>query len=141
MTIPNCISTHTPHAGRNDISKTPKNIGFISTHTPHAGRNENCQTADGIIRISTHTPHAGRNDIVNKQFVPDKDFNSHAPCGAQLASSVRESDRIRSNFNSHAPCGAQPVISLYEPSAYENFNSHAPCGAQRQARMEAFREE
>ena len=32
------ISTHTPHAGRDDVIHMPVKTFSISTHTPHAGR-------------------------------------------------------------------------------------------------------
>ena len=104
------ISTHTPHAGRNpepvkipvepeiDFNSHapcgaqhyfPLDVDFfrdrISTHTPHAGRNDDTQDEGWKKIISTHTPHAGRNfksyEIKN---IHELNFNSHAPCGAQL---------------------------------------------------------
>ena len=33
---------------------------FISTHTPHAGRDNSCTFRVKCAQISTHTPHAGR---------------------------------------------------------------------------------
>ena len=56
------ISTHTPLAGRDEVS-CPQMIELfkISTHTPLAGRDTESVvgTMSGII-ISTHTPLAGR---------------------------------------------------------------------------------
>ena len=42
------------------MPKLTLKILLISTHTPHAGRDENMDILDRIIKISTHTPHAGR---------------------------------------------------------------------------------
>ena len=84
--IPDRISTHTPHAGRNlnyirywqangefqltrpmrgaTLSPTPlSSRANISTHTPHAGRNAQARGCSAPQSISTHTPHAGRNPI------------------------------------------------------------------------------
>ena len=33
---------------------------FVSTHTPHAGRDEFGLKGFAIVVVSTHTPHAGR---------------------------------------------------------------------------------
>ena len=41
------------------ITVTRKDIE-ISTHTPHAGRDEELFDSFTVIDISTHTPHAGR---------------------------------------------------------------------------------
>ena len=85
-TADRCISTHTPHAGRNAKYRS---LFFtccsISTHTPHAGRNIIGYQDNGKPkRISTHTPHAGRNIQKKKGNTSDlANFNSHAPCGAQ----------------------------------------------------------
>ena len=78
------ISTHTPHAGRDDAGQVASVLFFISTHTPHAGRDAN---AAGYLqltaRISTHTPHAGRDKMYSNPLALFKNFNSHAPCGAR----------------------------------------------------------
>ena len=55
----------------------------ISTHTPHAGRNKLIKNIFFLHIISTHTPHAGRNDLRVGFFTFARNFNSHAPCGAQ----------------------------------------------------------
>ena len=76
-------------------------------------------------------------------------FNSHAPCGAQLnkfqekrvtyfiSTHTPHAGRNLStsvlvfhtlHFNSHAPCGAQQLLD--RKNSAKNFNSHAPCGAQ-----------
>ena len=54
----------------------------ISTHTPHAGRDDERLAHPKIDDISTHTPHAGRDDVFYTVSVGVDNFNSHAPCGA-----------------------------------------------------------
>ena len=94
------ISTHTPHAGRDDrvlflrndaifqltrpMRGATSDITFsvngvrISTHTPHAGRDhiqiETCE--DG--KISTHTPHAGR-DLICFPWQTATHISTHTP--------------------------------------------------------------
>ena len=124
------ISTHTPHAGRDNSpsSKYPKSL-MISTHTPHAGRdswiwscsncNDNfyshapcgarhvCDVVPTALQfISTHTPHAGRDADGNVCAYQRIDFYSHAPCGARQSLFLAASAAL--NFYSHAPCGARP---------------------------------
>ena len=59
------ISTHTPHARRDQVNKQFQDgtIG-ISTHTPHARRDTAGTSKIMANGISTHTPHARRD---NKQ--------------------------------------------------------------------------
>ena len=76
------ISTHTPHAGRDDKGNPRIEVRIISTHTPHAGRDQNLSDFLWTILISTHTPHAGRDGPPDAEEPISKDFNSHAPRGA-----------------------------------------------------------
>ena len=46
------------------ITVTRKDIE-ISTHTPHAGRDEELFDSFTVIDISTHTPHAGRDALIH----------------------------------------------------------------------------
>ena len=55
-----CISTHTPHAGRDNTFYMMDRDDDISTHTPHAGRDVLPLRLRHYLKISTHTPHAGR---------------------------------------------------------------------------------
>ena len=99
------ISTHTPHARRDDLLNLVEDLATISTHTPHARRDS--ATHQGIFqifsflltrlmrgvtkkpdsagidrRISTHTPHA-RRDMVAMEKIPGFfHFYSHASCEA-----------------------------------------------------------
>ena len=59
------ISTHTPHAGRDDGLLEWVTNCSISTHTPHAGRDLCSKSMQFFLRISTHTPHAGRDGNIS----------------------------------------------------------------------------
>ena len=88
---------------------------MISTHTPHAGRDEIVGYTPAEIGISTHTPHAGR-DTQSDIFYPWKrNFNSHAPCGARHRG--RGCGCALEDFNSHAPCGARRMRRAISVSA------------------------
>ncbi len=101
-----CISTHTPHAGRDvgDYENGDRCTDFyshapcgarldslerlvngvnISTHTPHAGRDKIWPPPTAAGPISTHTPHAGRDIAQTFHQQIETDFYSHAPCGAR----------------------------------------------------------
>ena len=77
----------------------------ISTHTPHAGRDQVGLYVGQQAIISTHTPHAGRDCCPQAAVGTSRHFNSHAPCGARRA--LRRTDVTGAYFNSHAPCGAR----------------------------------
>ena len=121
-----CISTHTPHAGRNsriwDNGTVPCNF---NSHAPCGAQlyAYSRSLPSGLI-ISTHTPHAGRNVVVKLDYYREVDFNSHAPCGAQLCASPSVC-RSWCNFNSHAPCGAQRLLMLERPSMLR-ISTHTP---------------
>ena len=57
--------------------------GMISTHTPHARRDDPAlDIGDMVIVISTHTPHA-RRDLADLIEIDNNiHFNSHASCEA-----------------------------------------------------------
>ena len=55
---------------------------FISTHTPLAGRDGVSRDTPKPESISTHTPLAGRDTSYGVPVAETVDFNSHAPCGA-----------------------------------------------------------
>ena len=127
----------------------------ISTHTPHAGRNEEIADRLAGLIISTHTPHAGRNGTFPMISERLANFNSHAPCGAQPASACPHCGCIV--ISTHTPHAGRNCIYFFiltwivqrfqltrpmrgatapRPGAMQppiHFNSHAPCGAQRAA--------
>ena len=107
------ISTHTPHAGRNDktADKDCKDVIFQLTR-PMRGATHMIFAIYTDIMISTHTPHAGRN-IYNKPNVEIRfiNFNSHAPCGAQ--------------HNSLTTLSGDLTISTHTPHAGRNIDLFA----------------
>mgnify|MGYP004661918473 CR=1 FL=1 len=54
------ISTHTPHARRDEAQYQMTTDYVISTHTPHARRDASTEQNFHGMHISTHTPHARR---------------------------------------------------------------------------------
>ena len=60
------ISTHTPHARRDQIPPALDRQRIISTHTPHARRDMWDATNTFDNTISTHTPHARRDFHVKR---------------------------------------------------------------------------
>ena len=60
FTLSAIISTHTPLAGRDELSYNYTRLFPISTHTPLAGRDYYRARSCDINAISTHTPLAGR---------------------------------------------------------------------------------
>ena len=72
------ISTHTPHAGRDDVPEGFYRDTVISTHTPHAGRDADLNGNADIIDISTHTPHAGR-DVAHSRIAHTPTFQLTRP--------------------------------------------------------------
>ena len=99
------ISTHTPHARRDDVSCTCFQQPRISTHTPHARRDIRIVHGFFTIKISTHTPHARRDAAQNRIIAQSFAF--------QLTRLMRGVTFIFKatafffpNFNSHASCEA-----------------------------------
>ena len=85
--------------------------------------------------ISTHSPRAGRTRGISEFRQAVYDFNSLAPCGANL---LDGRERVWSDhFNSLAPCGANPD-ERYLDGLPAYFNSLAPCGANQRERLRAY---
>ena len=127
----------------------------ISTHTPHAGRNK-CREVAGQFfgKFQLTRPMRGATaEIIIDDKYHYSNFNSHAPCGAQLLLLPLGKGTIQSLFQLTRPMrgatwnaltntelflfqltrpmrGATnaPRSSLFSIHSY--FNSHAPCGAQ-----------
>ena len=79
----NRISTHTPHARRDEMTVDTLRILDISTHTPHARRDIISFRVEVLfIFISTHTPHARRDSMPRMSGRSSLYFNSHASCEA-----------------------------------------------------------
>ena len=166
------ISTHSPRVGRtgtdrkkatgvshfNSLAPCGANLSFLRASLPLTsfqltrpvwgepfGVMEDITTA----LISTHSPRVGRTRQSCIGYQTSNNFNSLAPCGANLGYFANEYDE--QDFNSLAPCGAnhserfevsQAVhISTHSPRVgrtrtthysmqlTSHFNSLAPCGA------------
>ena len=76
------ISTHTPHARRDDELEAAREQYSISTHTPHARRDYATTSWIDQYDISTHTPHARRDFKHLLSKGAESHFNSHASCEA-----------------------------------------------------------
>ena len=113
-----CISTHTPHAGRDRICQESFILSKISTHTPHAGRDiARGRWNIATLQISTHTPHAGRDHCPHCGQAIDWNFYSHAPCGTWRCHNPQTWDS-HSDFYSHAPCGTWPRSDACHPPTF-----------------------
>ena len=100
------ISTHTPHARRDNVNldylrivivfqltRLMRGVTYgdtvrqwerlaISTHTPHARRDSMITPTAKNRTISTHTPHARRDIYYDDFCCRNNNFNSHASCEA-----------------------------------------------------------
>ena len=144
------ISTHTPHARRDDYRYKPSRVTGISTHTPHAGRHTppSLYTRENVL-ISTHTPHA-RRDLQNTAIKNAVwDFYSHASCEAwlwvtvysyyvagflltRLMRGVTKQMKlwlIRYLISTHTPHARRDDADPRTTKDLSNFYSHASCEA------------
>ena len=89
---------------------------------PHTVRDHyTCQT------ISTHSPRVGRTFDFYWPALANIDFNSLAPCGANLLIAVAALDPLR--ISTHSPRVGRTFSRNSSTSEDHNFNSLAPCGA------------
>ena len=121
------ISTHTPHARRDIRTAKITTLDRISTHTPHARRDSwrTCPPQEN--QISTHTPHARRDKQYRFTDIPEPNFNSHASCEAWqkwVFPSVRTED-----ISTHTPHARRDSSYQKEVTMQGDFNSHASCEA------------
>ena len=77
--------------------------------------------------ISTHSPRVGRTAEGEWRTVIAKDFNSLAPCGANLTIMVFPTIPMR--FQLTRPVWGEPYSFLRLRRVRRDFNSLAPCGA------------
>ena len=103
---------------------------LISTHTPHAGRNRHKPGA-----VPPHNPFQltrpmrGATGPYIVVGCVDRNFNSHAPCGAQQ--SLHSFVPYSPDISTHTPhAGRNPLANVGTSIDVTDFNSHAPCGAQ-----------
>ena len=133
-----------------------KQKGYISTHTPHAGRDEFRTLVESLDEnFYSHAPCGARPAQAEKELAAKQNFYSHAPCGARLETLF--SNRLDFTFLLTRPmrgatilsnCGVGILtISTHTPHAGRDpcpgiactvstyFYSHAPCGARRDFRF------
>lgn len=85
---------------------TGGNITYIhSTHTPLARRDHRAAFHSSCTSISTHTSLARRNLNFDHMYRHDRNFYSHAPCGARRF--TRACLDVISRFLLTRPCGAR----------------------------------
>ena len=84
--------------------------------------------------ISTHSPRVGRTSLRQLQPLTTTNFNSLAPCGANLGSTMYDL-KVLNNFNSLAPCGANRQICL-TGVRWEEFQLTRPVWGEPQSRDE-----
>ena len=80
-----------PVWGEPDSSRVVAVGGVISTHSPRVGRTSLRYVPRRRGSISTHSPRVGRTLVTASAEVAAEDFNSLAPCGANL---VDPADRL-----------------------------------------------
>ena len=98
------ISTHTPHARRDQSLTLCIYLPIISTHTPHARRDIKLQNIYQKNMISTHTPHARRDGIYRRHKVYDR-ISTHTP-HARRDVEITVWLHCQLHFYSHASCEA-----------------------------------
>ena len=77
--------------------------------------------------ISTHSPRAGRTGTGGSAALNGTDFNSLAPCGANLELRRQFFDRV--DISTHSPRAGRTYMSCTAFLSLYHFNSLAPCGA------------
>ena len=143
-----CISTHSPHAGRDASSAENHLPSSISTHSPHAGRDQSCNVGDdgvsqfqptlpmrgetmfltknpGRYMISTHSPHAGRDQGTLFGKTRSGNFNPLSPCGERQQ--IQFLIDKYNNFNPLSPCGERHCRRGWKKEGCD-FNPLSPCG-------------
>ena len=78
------ISTHSPRVGRTFDGIAEDGLIVISTHSPRVGRTNSAVCDILVSFISTHSPRVGRTKDTGSPFCGSGNFNSLAPCGANL---------------------------------------------------------
>ena len=99
------ISTHTPHARRDEVHMTIKEMRTISTHTPHARRDSDTWTVWEKSKISTHTPHARRDPLMCGYITRSFKFQLTRLMRG-VTGNTNPDNKNNADFNSHASCEA-----------------------------------
>ena len=145
------ISTHSPRVGRTGSDFANSMRLKISTHSPRVGRTlRRCNMCIIAIYISTHSPRVGRTPFYEWWRSPEYRFQLTRPVWGEPDNTMAIFND-KANFNSLAPCGAnldtrraasqERRISTHSPRVGRTkrvlqstvrriyFNSLAPCGA------------
>ena len=121
------ISTHSPRVGRTSVNDA-KPFGYqISTHSPRVGRTKLLLRKERFVYISTHSPRVGRTSAARGSAGSPANFNSLAPCGANLA--IENPDVFAGVISTHSPRVGRTARGGTRYREIINFNSLAPCGA------------
>ena len=168
------ISTHSPRVGRTRqaaiILITPRNFNSLAP----CGANPVCRlltarsttfqltrpvwgeplvvrVKNALDRISTHSPRVGRTVARRWARQRRRNFNSLAPCGANLSNGAAPTSSLlfqltrpvwgeprlqairatRCRISTHSPRVGRTLLPLSRFQIFDNFNSLAPCGANR----------
>ena len=95
----------------------------ISTHSPRVGRTLISILVYRIFQISTHSPRVGRTRIVGLFGSTSSDFNSLAPCGANLQRAIIISRDI--TFQLTRPVWGEPSNMTGSQTSH-NISTHSP---------------
>ena len=101
----------------------------ISTHTPHAGRDVvSKKVANRASDFYSHAPCGARRKDIPRSRKP-KHFYSHAPCGArQRVEVLRQQSQV---FLLTRPMRGATLSQIHSTCRTAHFYSHAPCGARQ----------
>ena len=73
-----------------------KQKGYISTHTPHAGRDEFRTLVESLDEnFYSHAPCGARPAQAEKELAAKQNFYSHAPCGARRDAKINDTGKER----------------------------------------------
>ena len=122
------ISTHTPHAGRDEY---PTGAGvqcfrFLLTR-PMRGATCDWCTVGWCFCISTHTPHAGRDSASVDTSIGKCRFLLTRPMRGATIHELRK--QRRRYISTHTPHAGRDMAKQLAENQLKNFYSHAPCGA------------
>ena len=84
-------------------------------------------SAAHVSKISTHSPRVGRTAASSPRCFMLFNFNSLAPCGANLVAYRRVT--VKQLFQLTRPVWGEPMIGAGGGGSGGDFNSLAPCGA------------
>ena len=172
------ISTHSPRVGRtfcctrggkeNDAFQLTRPVwgephrtaritlsARISTHSPRVGRTGMGRAQRQRNAISTHSPRVGRTLRAYAFGLGENDFNSLAPCGANLRAQRNRRtknlfqltrpvwgephfsrlSRLSSSISTHSPRVGRTSQRGFDGGARLHFNSLAPCGANQDSSL------